>query len=260
MRNQDKPEAVSFFKERNSMGVPSGHSFFNVQTKLNISKAGDPMEKQADAMADKVMQPSPVQRQTAGEETQTKRLQRQKEEDKTQTKLQKQAAEEEKTQTKLQRAGEEETQTKLLRQEEEMQSKSEISMQEEVEQAQTKSEISRQEEEEQAQTKPLLQRKESMPVKSFEIRLSENKSGGISLPDNLKEEMEQKFGYRFNHVRIHADENAAALCEEINAQAFTNGNHIFFNKDKYDPGSASGKHLLAHELTHVVQQEKSRER
>ncbi|MEM7036919.1 MAG: DUF4157 domain-containing protein, partial [Bacteroidota bacterium] len=58
----------------------------------------------------------------------------------------------------------------------------------------------------------------------------------------------------FSGVRIHADRNAAEMSSSIQAKAFTTGQDIFFNKGKYDPHSDSGKHLLAHELTHVVQQ------
>src|SRR5690606_8262112 len=55
-------------------------------------------------------------------------------------------------------------------------------------------------------------------------------------------------------VRIHTDSRAVQSAKQINALAYTSGNHIVFNAGQYQPGSDSGKRLLAHELTHVVQQ------
>jgi Domain of unknown function (DUF4157) len=66
--------------------------------------------------------------------------------------------------------------------------------------------------------------------------------------------MEQAFGANFGSVRIHTDSQSDQLNRSINAQAFTTKSDIFFSKGKYDPGSRSGQELLAHELTHVVQQ------
>ena len=66
--------------------------------------------------------------------------------------------------------------------------------------------------------------------------------------------MESRFGSDFSGVRIHDNSHAATLNRELNAQAFTRGTDIFFNKGYYNPETSSGKHLLAHELTHVVQQ------
>ena len=70
--------------------------------------------------------------------------------------------------------------------------------------------------------------------------------------------MNQAFGTDFKDVNIHTDEKAKKLAESINAQAFTAGKDVFFNKDKFNPDSPEGKHLLAHELTHVVQQQKQK--
>jgi hypothetical protein len=67
--------------------------------------------------------------------------------------------------------------------------------------------------------------------------------------------MSDAFGTDFSSVRIHHDSGAAALSKDLNAQAFTHGNDIYFNSGKYDTTTSSGKHLLAHELTHTVQQQ-----
>ena len=69
-----------------------------------------------------------------------------------------------------------------------------------------------------------------------------------------RQEMEHHFGVDFGEVAIHEDADALAMTKDLSAQAFTNGKDIYFNKDKYDPNSKEGKHLLAHELTHTIQQ------
>jgi len=89
---------------------------------------------------------------------------------------------------------------------------------------------------------------------ALESNLSNSKGGGSPLSKDTKNEMESGFGTDFSGVRIHNDSNAAQMNKQLGAQAFTNGNDIYFNEGKYNPTSNSGKHLLAHELTHTVQQ------
>jgi outer membrane protein OmpA-like peptidoglycan-associated protein len=78
-------------------------------------------------------------------------------------------------------------------------------------------------------------------------------SGGRPLKNNTKGFMESRFGYDFSNVRIHDNSKAAQSAESINAKAYTHGSNIVFNKN-VDYNSAGGQHLLAHELSHVVQQ------
>ncbi|MBO9731370.1 MAG: DUF4157 domain-containing protein [Chitinophaga sp.] len=78
---------------------------------------------------------------------------------------------------------------------------------------------------------------------------------GQTLPAGTVTEMSHSFGYDFGNVRIHTGPEAQAAAAELQAQAFTYGGEIYFNKDKYNPGTRDGKWLLAHELTHVVQQQ-----
>ncbi|WP_143306258.1 eCIS core domain-containing protein [Chitinophaga vietnamensis] len=66
--------------------------------------------------------------------------------------------------------------------------------------------------------------------------------------------MEERFGANFSAVRIHTGHEAGQLSEQLQARAFTVGNDIYFNSGEYRPDSDSGKHLLAHELTHTIQQ------
>ena len=71
---------------------------------------------------------------------------------------------------------------------------------------------------------------------------------------STKNFMENRFGADFSGVRIHTADYAVQMSRDLNAQAFTVGNDIYFNSGKYSPDSAGGKHLLAHELTHTIQQ------
>jgi hypothetical protein len=66
--------------------------------------------------------------------------------------------------------------------------------------------------------------------------------------------MEPRFSADFSKVRIHSDTEAASLNNQLSARAFTYRNHIFFSRDQYQPGTSRGKELLAHELTHTIQQ------
>jgi hypothetical protein len=66
--------------------------------------------------------------------------------------------------------------------------------------------------------------------------------------------MEARFGHDFGDVRVHTDGVAHESARSVNAQAYTVGSDIVFQRDRFDPDSDSGRHVLAHELTHVVQQ------
>ncbi|MFC5044864.1 DUF4157 domain-containing protein [Aquimarina hainanensis] len=89
---------------------------------------------------------------------------------------------------------------------------------------------------------------------SLESRLNNTKGKGGKLDKKTQEEMESGFGADFSNVNIHTDSTAIEMNKELGAQAFTNGNDIYFNEGKYNPDTTSGKHLLAHELTHTIQQ------
>ena len=66
--------------------------------------------------------------------------------------------------------------------------------------------------------------------------------------------MEPRFGRDFGHVRVHTGEHAAASARDMDARAYTVGDHIVFDHGEYVPHSQSGKQLLAHELAHTIQQ------
>lgn len=79
-------------------------------------------------------------------------------------------------------------------------------------------------------------------------------TGGQPLDADTRTFMEPRFGHDFSRVRIHTDERAVKSAESVNALAYTVGSDIVFNQGRYAPDTYEGKHLLAHELTHVVQQ------
>jgi len=96
-------------------------------------------------------------------------------------------------------------------------------------------------------------------IKDSGLSISASRNGS-SLSESSLKSLEQRFGYDFNQVRIHTDAHAARSAQELNAQAFTTGRDIFFGAGKYQPVTTSGKRLLAHELTHTIQQGASKAR
>lgn len=97
-------------------------------------------------------------------------------------------------------------------------------------------------------------RGKSKHTASIENLLHTSRGRGAPLSSKTKMEMESGFGADFSGVRIHNGKNAIQMSKQLRAQAFTTGNDIFFNEGKLQPESDAGKHLLAHELTHTIQQ------
>lgn len=94
---------------------------------------------------------------------------------------------------------------------------------------------------------------------SFEQSLQQaTHSSGKDLSLSTRHFMESRFGYDFSSVRVHSDARAHTLARQVNARAFTLNQDIFFAKSQYQPDIHEGQHLLAHELTHVVQQSEGR--
>lgn len=85
-------------------------------------------------------------------------------------------------------------------------------------------------------------------------RLRAARGGGSALDGPTLQRMDSSFGQSFDHVRVHTDAGADGMARDLNAKAFTNGSDVFFRAGQYAPGTAAGDHLIAHELTHVVQQ------
>lgn len=95
---------------------------------------------------------------------------------------------------------------------------------------------------------------------SFEVdeetaqRIEKERGSGQPLDRSMQEKMGSALGHDFGDVRVHHSPEADALSQNLEAQAFTTGKDIFFRQGAYAPDSTEGQELLAHELTHVVQQ------
>jgi Domain of unknown function (DUF4157) len=79
-------------------------------------------------------------------------------------------------------------------------------------------------------------------------------SPGTPLAPALRQDMERRFGHDFSRVRVHADADAERSAREVNARAYAVGHDIVFGAGRFAPGTTEGRSLLAHELTHIVQQ------
>ena len=221
----------------------SKNNNYGIQTKLTVGAPNDIYEKQADAMADKV-----VQRLTQPEVISKK-------DQSVQAKplstlftpfVQKKCAhceEEEKLQKEKEHKEKERIQKKPI-------------FESDAEPPDDEKKVQRKCAECDKEEKLQKKSNESSPTapSNIESRLSSSKGGGSTLPAATREQMERSFGADFSDVRIHNDSSAVQMSRDLNAQAFTHGSDIYFNSGKYDANSEGGKHLLAHELTHVVQQ------
>jgi len=121
--------------------------------------------------------------------------------------------------------------------------------------------LQKKEEEELSETETGIQTKSmdvpQEPSSDLQSRLSSSKGGGNSLSPDTQSSMGSAFGADFSNVRVHTGSESMQMNQELGAQAFTHGNDIYFNEGKYDTNSNSGNHLLAHELTHTIQQKNS---
>ncbi len=273
-------------KRRSSFfGGDKSAGFFDVQTKLDVGAPNDRYEREADSVADKVVNesflnqnffntnrssaPNGLPKNSLQEkplvEGITPYVQKQpEEEEELQGKtVQKQPEEEEIAQDgalQMKEEEEEELQAKTgqpKEEEEEMPVVGAAKRDDEEEEMAQIGAIQRQEEEDEMVQAKMEQRKGSgSPTvnNSVETRIKSEKGNGQKMDRQTSRFMENSFGANFSNVNIHTDTKAAQLTKEMGAQAFTHGNDIFFNKGRYNPGTKDGKHLLAHELTHTIQQ------
>jgi hypothetical protein len=106
----------------------------------------------------------------------------------------------------------------------------------------------------------LAQRKGSYGAEGGEIddqttsQINSARGGGSALPAATAQRMGDAMGADFSGVRVHTDSQSDQLNQTLNARAFTTGSDVFFGSGEYQPGTSGGDKLLAHELTHVVQQ------
>jgi hypothetical protein len=204
-----------------------------VQTQMEIGESDDAYEKEADAMADKVMQSPKADLQMMGNE------------DEGEESIQMMGNEEE--DESIQMMGNEEEEEKGS------------PIQPKLQLASTQGGDSGDEEEDETrlQKKPAIQRSGegvSHASPALTNQINSTKGNGQSLPNNTQKELGNKMGADFSNVNIHTDDNAVQMNTELGAKAFTHGNDVYFNEGNYNPTSSEGKHLLAHELTHTIQQ------
>lgn len=119
--------------------------------------------------------------------------------------------------------------------------------------------VQRQLEDEELQMRPLGQWRRTRDSafwagNTIERQLARLRGQGSSLPSGVLSDMEQRFGADLSGVRVHVGGEAARLNQSLRARAFTHGADIYFGSSSYDPSTRAGRRLLAHELTHVVQQ------
>jgi hypothetical protein len=241
---------------------------------MRVNQPGDKFEQEADKMAGKVMRmPAPEEKiQKAGmpeekiqkqdeEKVQKAGMPEEKIQKQDEEKIQKAGMPEEKIQKqdeeKIQKAGMPEE--KIQKQDEEKIQKA--GMPEEKIQKQDEEKIQKAgmpEEKAQKKGDEPLQRKESSGgtavAAGTQASIQNKTTGGQPMSADVRGFMESRFDADFSKVRIHTDKESASLNNQLGARAFTYQNHIFFSKDQYQPGSGEGKQLLAHELTHTIQQ------
>ncbi|MBV4360532.1 DUF4157 domain-containing protein [Parasegetibacter sp. MAH-26] len=246
---QAKAGSNTFFRkagEESFFGTKEPPTFFNkpIQAKLTVSTPDDPHEKEADAVADKVMRmhepvKAPGQKQDA--------LQRKEEEEvhakheaPVISKIYCKAAGEEKLHAKLETVVHAKAQASEA---------APVNISAGSNQT-TDNVISL------YHSDVIQQSGRGPPASSipFEQTLSSSKGNGSALPDDTKQFMESRFNADFSGVRVHTDQTATQLTSSVNAKAFAHGNDIYFNKDQFSPHSNGGGTLLAHELTHTIQQ------
>ena len=254
-----------FFNSKNDPG------FFNIQQKLKVGQPGDKYEVEADRVADEVVnsqsenQPFFAPAQSNSIQTKPNRFIQEKPIAENITPLvQRQEEEEEEAQAKLQEITvqrqeeeEEELQMQPIEEEEEMLQpklrdviiQRQVEEEEETLQMQEEEELQMQSEEEEE----MLQPKADAPLKTEQL-LNSSKGNGSSLDSETQSQMEGSFGADFGGVKIHTDSTAVQMNRELGAQAFTTSNNIYFNEGKYNPQTQNGRKLLAHELTHTIQQ------
>jgi|GEM_PF-2214082 len=88
------------------------------------------------------------------------------------------------------------------------------------------------------------------------VKLANHQSLGMPLAVDTREFFESRFGRSFSDVHVHTDTSAGEIAQSLNARAFTYGQHIYFAPGAYQPQSRTGQQLIAHELTHTLQQRK----
>ena len=225
------------------------------QPQLTVGKPGDKYEQEADAVADAVVN-SPAQGPAIQEKSissiQRVPLSTPMEDEKLSTadqRMEKDRYIQEKPNVQMME-GEEEELAQAMHEEEE---NPEAQMQAEEEEEPA---LQSMEEEEETLQQKAGDSNASNASSHLSQKVQSSAGKGKALPPKTQNRMEQAFGRSFSDINVHTDDSAVQMNKELSAQAFTHGNDIYFNSGKFNPDSHAGEHLLAHELTHVVQQGK----
>ncbi len=118
------------------------------------------------------------------------------------------------------------------------------------------SQIVQKQEEEEEMVQMKSSNSKNSSTTNLETSLHDSKGGGQSIDSTTQKNMSESLGADFSNVKVHTNNDAIQMNQNLNAKAFTNGADVYFNQGQYNPQSSEGKRLLAHELTHVVQQNK----
>jgi hypothetical protein len=227
-----------------------------VQPKMTVTAANDAYESEADSVADKVVQ-----------NIQTQRIQRADEDEMMAKRDVVQRADEDEMMAKrdvVQRADEDEMMAKRdvvqRADEDEMMAKRDVVHRADEDEMMAKRDVvQRADEDEMMAKRDVVQRAGDMSG-SFEVGneveqgIANARGGGQALPESVRGSMEGAFGADFSNVRVHTDAQSDTLNRSVGAKAFTQGSDIFFKSGAFQPESSDGQHLLAHELTHTIQQ------
>ena len=217
-------------KPMNRLTKPLQSKRMAIQAKLSIGEPNDKYEQEADATASKVVQQinSPTQDQSVQRE---------------------ESMEEEDEELQMKPISTIQREESMEEEDEELQMKSISTIQREE---------SMEEEDEELQMKSLVQRRENLGGGEASIDLESSiqsaRGSGQSLDPNLQAKMSEAMGADFSGVKVHTDSQSDQLNKSIQAKAFTTGQDVFFRQGAYSPSSRGGQELIAHELTHVVQQ------
>ncbi|MDJ1169083.1 DUF4157 domain-containing protein [Roseofilum sp. BLCC_M154] len=244
-RKESKEKTLPPFKPANNYNYTSLHEMYGhpapVQAKLTIGEPGDVHEQQADAVASQVVQQIHEPKPAASEGVQTK--------------------EEEGSmgipeQLGIQRTEDEGDDVDMKPLDSMVQREGDD---EDVDMKPLDSMVQREGDDEDVDMKPKpgLQRDGlggGSATPEFEGELKQAKGGGKPLDPTLQTKMGEAMGADFSGVKVHTDPKSHSLSQSIQAKAFTTGQDVFFNEGQYKPSSPQGQELIAHELTHVVQQ------
>jgi hypothetical protein len=234
--DSDNEQSAFFTKADKQSAAGKGESSF-FQAKLTVNKPGDQYEQEADSVANAVVNKSGGMPSLQQKEISS--VQR----------LATSAVDEEASTDEERMKKDKMVQRKCAECEKEEKEKGAVQKKDDTDKK-------KEEEEDQVKSATVQRKADSNSGTSGQLssRIEQSAGNGNSLPSKTQAEMQQALGYNLDAVNIHADAEAADLNRQVKAQAFTHGKDIYFNAGKYNPESSEGKHLLAHELTHVIQQ------